>query len=162
MALSVTSDAAWRALARAVGEETLSLPTEATAEERRARHTEVDDALEAWTSARTLPDVAATLDACGVAYGVVRTSFDLHEDPHLIARGALSKVAELQIAETLYPRFAWLIDGVEDPASAPAHLYGQHSVAVFKDMVGLTDDEVQSSLRQRGVQGGAHVVLART
>lgn len=144
VALSVTSDAAWRALAKAVGEETLPLPADATAEERRARHAELDGAIEAWTSAQSLTDIAAALDACNVAYGAVRTSSDLHEDPHLAERGALSKVAELQIEETLYPRFAWLIDGVEDPASAPAHLYGQHSVAVFKDMVGLTDDEVQS------------------
>ena len=111
---------------------------------RRARHAELDDALEAWTNAQSLQDVIATLDVCGVAYGVVRTSSDLHEDPHLTARGALSKVAEYQIAETLYPRFAWLIDGVEDPASAPAHLYGQHGAAVFRDVVGLSDSEVRS------------------
>ena len=144
VALSVTSDAAWRALVKAVGDKTLPLPADATMGERRARHAELDDALGSWTNARPLQDVIATLDACGVAYGVVRTSSDLHEDPHLTARGALSKVAEFQIAETLYPRFAWLIDGVEDPASAPAHLYGQHSAAVFRDVIGLSDSEVRN------------------
>ena len=89
-----------------------------------------------------------------VAYGVVNTSSDLHTDAHLTARGAFLKVPELQIAETLYPRFAWLIEEVQDPAWAPAHLYGQHSVAVFRDMIGLSERDIQS-LYDNGVSTDA-------
>ena len=154
VALSVTSDAAWRALAGTLGEGALRPLVDATAEERRARHAELERAVETWTRSQTLPDIVAMLDACKVAYGVVNTSSDLHADAHLIARGAFLKVPELQIAETLYPRFAWLIEEVQDPAWAPAHLYGQHSVEVFRDMIGLSEQDIQS-LYDNGVSTNA-------
>jgi len=144
VALSVTSDGAWHDFAKAVGHGALRPLADAAADERRARHEELDRAVEAWTSSQTLPEIVATLDACNVAYGVVKTSSDLHLDPHLTARGAFMRVPELQIAETLYPRFGWLIEETEDPASAPANLYGQHSVEVFSDMVGLSERDIQS------------------
>lgn len=144
VALSVTSDGAWQALAKAAGQSALRPFADAASDERRTRREELDRAVEAWTSSRTLPDIVATLDACNVANGVVKTSSDLHMDPHLTARGAFTSVRELQIAETLYPRFGWLIEGIEDPASGPANLYGQHRVEVFSDMIGLSERDIRS------------------
>jgi len=51
-----------------------------------ARVAEIDGAIEAWTSTRTVADVLAAMAAARVPAGKVYTAKDIHDDPHYRAR----------------------------------------------------------------------------
>src|SRR6202041_1753129 len=84
LGVSVTDDAAWRALCGVIGREDLaSLDTAA----RRGRQDELEAVIAGWTAGRSADAAMEALQAEGVAAGVARRPFNLDTDPHLVARG---------------------------------------------------------------------------
>jgi len=118
---------------------------------RVARVAEIDGAIEAWTSTRTVADVLATMAAARVPAGRVYTAKDIHEDPHYRARGMIVQ----QVT-----RDGWSLDvpGVvpklsETPGTlrSPAPRLGEDSEAVLREL-GLGDEAI-AILRSKGILG---------
>jgi crotonobetainyl-CoA:carnitine CoA-transferase CaiB-like acyl-CoA transferase len=83
LAVSVTGDPMWRALCAVLDRDDLA---HLTAAERRNREDELEALIAAWTAGRDPDGAMDTLQAHGIAAGVVRTPMSLVDDPHLIAR----------------------------------------------------------------------------
>ncbi len=80
-------DSIFRRLMESIGRNDLgAAPDLASNAGRVARVAELDAAIEAWTSTRTVEDVLALLGAARVPAGKVYTARDIAEDPHYRAR----------------------------------------------------------------------------
>jgi len=145
-------DSIFRRLMEAVGRIDLAhAPDLAGNVGRVARVAEIDAAIEAWTSTRTVADVLAAMAAARVPAGRVYTAKDIHQDPHYRAR-------EMIVRQVT--RDGWSLDvpGVvpklsETPGTlhSPAPRLGEDTDAVLREL-GL-DEEAIAALRARGVLG---------
>jgi formyl-CoA transferase len=145
-------DSIFRRLMEAIGRRDLAnAPDLAGNVGRVARVAEIDGAIEAWTSMRTVADVLAAMAAARVPAGKVYTAKDIHEDPHYRAR-------EMIVPQVT--RDGWSLDvpGVvpklsETPGTlrSPAPRLGEDTVAVLREL-GLGDEAI-AALRARGVLG---------
>jgi crotonobetainyl-CoA:carnitine CoA-transferase CaiB-like acyl-CoA transferase len=88
IAISVGSDAEWRALCAAIGHPDAAAADRFADRERRAQqHDEIDRLIADWTARRDKMDAMLVLQKAGVTAGAVLNAADLHRDPHLKARG---------------------------------------------------------------------------
>lgn len=145
-------DSIFRRLMEAIGRSDLaSAPDLAGNVGRVARVAEIDAAIEAWTSARTVQDVLATMAAARVPAGKVYTAKDIHEDPHYRAR-------EMIVQQVTRDGWALDVPGVvpklsETPGTlrSPAPRLGEDTDAVLREL-GLGDEAI-AALRARGILG---------
>jgi len=83
------------------------------------------------------------LQAAGVAAGVVQNARDMCSDPQLAARGHYRNVAHAETGETRYDGPPFTLS--ECPLEVrPAPLLGEHNDYVFRDLLGLADDEMEA------------------
>lgn len=137
--LSVALDRQWRALATAMGRADLARsPGWGRATDRLANRDAVNQLVRQWCGARTVADVVAALDDCGVPAAPVRDLADVAADPHVMARDMLQS--------------AVLHDGATAPLTGPAVKFsrtptrvrhgapvaGQHTAEVLTEL-GTTD-----------------------
>lgn len=93
-AIAVPDDAAWGRFRAAIGRPQWSDDRRfADRQGRVANVAALDPLVAAWTRERDADDVMRTLQAAGVAAGVVQTVADLAADAHLAARGFFETVA---------------------------------------------------------------------
>jgi len=145
-------DSIFKRLMEAIGRSDLAnAPDLAGNVGRVARVAEIDGAIEAWTSSRTVADVLGAMAAARVPVGRVYTAKDIHEDPHYRAR-------EMIVRQVT--RDGWSLDvpGVVPKLSAtpgtlrsPAPRLGEDTDAVLREL-GLGDEAI-AGLRARGVLG---------
>ena len=111
-------------------------------------------ALREWAGARTTVEVAESLAAAGIAAAPVFEAGDLVDDPHVRARHMLTEIPRSDgVAQpVLTPGNPVKIDGVDDSVVTPPPTLGQHTDAVLRDELGLSDDRL-AALRASGAIG---------
>ena len=102
----------------------------------------LDEILVDWCSSRSFSDVQKRLDAQDVPYSKVYSIADLHDDPHMQARGAFINVPDEQFghvpAPAPVPRFVGR-DSVQPMSTGPRT--GQHNNEIYRKL-GLTDSQL--------------------
>ena len=149
IAITVSDDAQWHALKRAMG-------TPAWAQDARfdtvqgrwqQRHA-LDEKIAAWTMAQDNLALTRALQSQGVCAGAVMTAADLINDPHLKARGFLQQLERAGGMRT-YAGRPFSIAGLPLRIRHVARL-GEHNEALLREVAGLCDAEIQA-LKQNGV-----------
>jgi crotonobetainyl-CoA:carnitine CoA-transferase CaiB-like acyl-CoA transferase len=142
--VAVTADDAWPALARTIGRPDLGAdPALATAEGRRARESELETAIEAWTSERSPDEAMAALQAQGVAAGAVRGLREVMEtEPQLTARGFWQRIDRPFLGPHLQSSPVFREEGRPYPIRTPAPTLGQSTREVLTRLLGLTAAEL--------------------
>jgi crotonobetainyl-CoA:carnitine CoA-transferase CaiB-like acyl-CoA transferase len=151
LTLSCWSDTEFAALARAIAQTgLLKEPAFATAEGRRAHRRELDEKISAWTRDRDADEAAELLQGAGVSAYPVVTMAGLFSDPQLAARRQWRVRRHPEIGDQAYcfPGFD-LAEAPGDIVSA-APCLGADNEFVFRDLLGLTDEEM-NSFRDSGV-----------
>lgn len=118
---------------------------------RVARVTEIDAAIEAWTSARTVQDVLATMAAARVPAGKVYTAKDIHDDPHYRAREMIVRQVTRDGWSLDVPGVVPKLAATPGTLRSPAPRLGEDTDAVLREL-GLGDQAI-AALRARGVIG---------
>jgi crotonobetainyl-CoA:carnitine CoA-transferase CaiB-like acyl-CoA transferase len=150
VALSVTSDAEWRAVVEVVGEpEWARDPDLATGAARRARHDELDAALSDWFATQDRDDAVTRLLAAGVLAAPVWDQMIQDELPQLAERGFTQWLDHPIAGPVGYPGTGVRADTFDNSYCAPAPTVGQHTDAVLHEL-GLTDDEI-AALAANGI-----------
>lgn len=151
--VAVTGDAEWIALAGLIGRADLATdPTLATAEGRRAREDEIEDAVAAWAKDQDANAAMRALQAAGVAAAAVRPSSSLLSDPGYVERDFWPEVDRAIVGRKPHPAAPYQLDGKRAEIRSPAPLLGEHNHAVFCGLLGLTDQEL-AALEADGVIG---------
>jgi crotonobetainyl-CoA:carnitine CoA-transferase CaiB-like acyl-CoA transferase len=148
IAISAPSDAAFAALCRVLGREELLADERFATAAARLRHRDAIDALVAATTpAHDARELAARLQAAGVPAAALAHQQELHEDPHLRARGFFSPITHPAAGTHLYPGpLAKLQHTADVPPFRPAPTLGQHNEYVLKEIVGLSDERYRQLL----------------
>ncbi len=141
------SDANFRRLCAAMGTPELAADPEwATLSQRAAGSDQINDMVAAWTSARSAAEVEAACIAHEVPVATAYTAADILADPHLAARGDLVTIDDPIAGPHRQQAPAPRIDGRTPVAPRPAPLLGEHNDEVWRDLVGLSADELDGLL----------------
>ena len=150
LALSVASDAQWRALCDVLGWR--REPSLETAAGRRAAHDRIDTALRRWCAARELESAAAELRAAGVPAAAVCDPRLASRHPHFAARGFLETVEHPAVGAVALPSLPFRYASVARWLLRPPPTLGQHSREVLRERLGLGDPELDE-LERAGIIG---------
>ena len=143
VAIAVQDDQEWLGLCDAMGTPAWANDERfATLAGRMEHEDELDELLEAWTRGRTAEEVMLRLQWHGVAAGVVQSMEDMLRDPQMQSRGALQPLDHPEAGRWLYPTPAFQLSRTPYRLRRPAPLLGEHTRAVFRDLVGVSDDEL--------------------
>lgn len=159
LALTVRNESEWQALCRLIGRLDLaSDPDLASAEGRRLRAEEIDDAIATWS--RSLDHLAAAeaLQKVGVPAAPVMANWELFCDNHLNDRGFFVDIRHPKAGTHRFPGFPWRFERTPATIRRPAPLFAEHNHEVFSDLLGFSEEEVEA-LYHEGVTADAPLYL---
>jgi benzylsuccinate CoA-transferase BbsF subunit len=141
-AITVTSDAEWKAFAPIIGADLADDPRFVTTQDRVTHRDELERMVTAWTSTRSAEEAAETLRKAGIPAAVVAHSrYLIERDPQLAARGYWQRVEHPELGHSLYASPPYRVDGERVELSRPP-LLGEHNRVVLGDLLGLDDTEI--------------------
>ena len=151
VALTVASNDEWAALCRLIGRGNWADDDRfADAARRMARHNEIDEAIETWTSRRGPSQAADALQAAGVAASPVLHAGQLiDDDPQMASRNFYRRFPDGGVVESV----PFILSDAEPyfpSASAPD--YGEGTRYVLSDILGL-DEATIAQMFESGAAG---------
>jgi crotonobetainyl-CoA:carnitine CoA-transferase CaiB-like acyl-CoA transferase len=150
LAVSVTDDAQWRALATAIGGPELAGDVRFATHTGRVEHHDLLDRFVAeWVVARDASVAADELCAVGVPAGVCRDPRLLRRHPQYVARGLFEPIDHPVLGSIEVPGQPYRCPDVERWISRAAPTFGQHNDEVLRE-AGI-DPTRLDDLRRRGV-----------
>ncbi len=155
VAIAAESDAAWHALAAAIGQPALlEDPRFASMAARKANAAALDAVIAAWCLEQSAFEVEARLGALGVAAARVVPLYEAytHPDPNLATRGFVAPIDHPEAGTTLLPGRPWHFSGAPSAPLRPSPCVGEHSRAVLREELGIEDDEY-AALVAAGITG---------
>jgi len=140
--ITIRTDDEWEGFRRALGNpdwtndekfsDTLS---------RLHNHDELDKRIEEWTSQHEHFEVMHLLQKEGVAAGPVEHSDDAYNDPQMKERGFFEEVTHPECGTHLYPGLPFRMTRTPNRIRSAAPLLGQHNEYVYKQVIGVSDEE---------------------
>ena len=98
---------------------------------------------------KPIEDICRILDEAKLAYSFIYSVADMMTDPHYLERETITTVNDPQIGPIrmtgVIPRFS----NAESKTIAPAPTLGDNNQAVYKDLLGLSDAEIDSLRRDK-------------
>jgi crotonobetainyl-CoA:carnitine CoA-transferase CaiB-like acyl-CoA transferase len=147
--LSVRSDDEWRSLRRVVGNPAaLSDADLDTAAGRRRHHDEIDAAIAAWSATRPAMDAAVALQAEGVPAGPVLDEAGALSDPQLHERGFFHLLDHPSCGIHFHPGANFTMTRTPPQVWRAAPTLGQDNEYVYKDLLGVDDEEYQQLIAE--------------
>lgn len=111
----------------------------------RARNMAATDAVvEAWTSTLPRAEVFQVCQLHEVPCAPVQSLAAVLNDPHLLERGALARVAHEHYGEVTLPSTPLRFQDVDPPAVSLPRKAGADNESVYGDLLGLSADDVAS------------------
>ncbi len=155
IAITVGSDEEWGRLVEAMGRPEWALEERfATATGRKANEDELDSLIGEWTRHYSHLELMHLLQQAGVTAGAALRPQDLMSDPHLRARDFFVSLPREIVGEHEYPWIGFRLEGVAAHHRKAAPLFGQDNEYVLKELLGLSQSEIQR-LAQEGIIGWA-------
>ncbi len=149
LALPASTEQMWRRLVDVMDAPDLAVHDTMTA--RLEHREEIEARVAAFVAAHDLEPLMALLIEAGVAAGPVNSAADVCADPHIRARGSVVAVPDEGVGRPrLMQAPAGRFSGFDGTIGRGAPALGEHTTDVLRDLVGLTDPEIDD-LRQRGV-----------
>jgi len=144
--IAVTDDAAWSAFCAALGAPAWTADLRFATLAGRLQHAaELDAAVAAWTLERAAEDVAATLQAAGVAAGVVQNVADQFErDPQLAARSFFEHIPHRRRGTVVATGIPLGLTGTPGRTPWAGGAIGRDNERVLRDLVGLSEAELRA------------------
>lgn len=148
VAISVTDDEQWTALAGGIGSPGLAVdPRLATVQGRHDNADEIDAVISAWCRSRDADQAADALRSVGVPAERVRAPREVGTIEQLRHRGFFESVDHPVAGSVRLPRFPATMRGRPGPFHrSPAPTLGQHGRAVLAELAGVTPDEYEDLL----------------
>jgi crotonobetainyl-CoA:carnitine CoA-transferase CaiB-like acyl-CoA transferase len=145
IAIAVTSDAAWRALTRAIGqphwamEEALS-----TVEGRIAQQDLIDRELARWSQLFAREELVSGLVSAGVAVTPVLGLSEMREHRYFRERGWVGRVASDVVREQEVFATPWKLSATPPRVRSAAPRLGQHNREILVGLLGRSEVEVEA------------------
>jgi crotonobetainyl-CoA:carnitine CoA-transferase CaiB-like acyl-CoA transferase len=149
--VSIHGDAEWRALCSAIERPDLAADqTLATSAGRDAQRDTIDAAVAAWTARRTPDETMRRLQSAGVPAGAMLRVSELPQFGFFHEREFFQLLAQPQHAAPVVVDNAPLrSEGIARPPLRPAPLLGEQTRPVIREVLGLSDEEIDALLDQK-------------
>jgi benzylsuccinate CoA-transferase BbsF subunit len=139
VAVACDRDEQWSALATEIGRAELAgLPAEA----RRERRTEIDAAIEAWTTARTGETVQSLLQSRGVPAHAIQHSADCVADPQLKHRGHFIDAEHARWGTTFVEAPGFRLSRTPGRVHRAGPTLGEDNEHVLAKLLGYSNDRI--------------------
>lgn len=160
IAIAVFNDSEWQALCRTLGDPPWCQDTRfANFLARKQNEEELDRLVTELTSSLDAEWLEKALQAAGMAAHVVETARDLFEDAQIKHRGYFHWLNHTKIGPHAYDGTAFQLSRSQNNYFA-APCLGEHNEYVFKELLGMSDDEVGDLLAERVITTDADLPSA--
>jgi crotonobetainyl-CoA:carnitine CoA-transferase CaiB-like acyl-CoA transferase len=151
--VSVRSDAEWRALCAAMGDDAAARDARfATAAGRLAAQDELDARVAAFTKTLAKRDVAALLQRHGVPCGPMFTATDQLDDAHYQAWHYARFVDQPGAGRMAFEGPAFAATGMSDVYVAPSPELGGHTREIARARLGMSDAEIDAAIAEGALE----------
>ena len=155
IAIACQSDDQWRGLARALRlDHLLDDERFADAQSRKANEDALDAELSRARADTNLDESVRRLEACGVLAAPVNSAPAVLGDPQLQSREYFVAIDRAVVGTYLYPGAVARMRETPLRADAPAPLLGEHNRLVFREMLGMSEQEI-AELERSGIIGSS-------
>jgi crotonobetainyl-CoA:carnitine CoA-transferase CaiB-like acyl-CoA transferase len=153
LAVGGNGENVFRRLAAAMGQP--ELVEDARFHDNRARvaHAqELDEIVGTWVASRTLAQAQEALDAAAVPAGPVMSIADIADDPQYLSRGMIAQVPDARMLDgvAVMPGIIPRLTETPGRIARAGGALGADNASVYRDLLGLTDDDV-ARLEAEGV-----------
>jgi crotonobetainyl-CoA:carnitine CoA-transferase CaiB-like acyl-CoA transferase len=143
LAIAVEDDAQWAGLLGLLRVDGVELdPSLEGMAARRAAHDEIDEAISAWASQRSVEAAVAGLTGAGVPAGDCRDPRELNSHPQFLARGFYEQLVHPVVGTHMMPGMPYRWSGIDAWNITPSPTMGQHNEEVLQGILGLSDAEL--------------------
>jgi len=147
-ALSVENDRKWEKLCTVIGHPELAVGVRDRTNGNNTMKTTIDTCIEKWTRRLNAEDAVDTLQGIGIAASVVNNAADLADDPHLRDRGFFTEMNHPRQGRLTMDALPVRMDGRYMNAMAPSPALGEHNLYVFRDVLGMTHETIETYVRK--------------
>jgi len=146
--IAVGSDEEWKVFCRAIGDPAWTKDTRFTFLYNRLKHQdELDKGVESWTLNKDKYEAMHILQKAGIAAGAVLNMAELFTEPHLKERGFWQTIEHPEAGKMNIVGPRYQMSDTLSPNLKPAPLFGQHTDYVFKELLGMSDEEVAECIK---------------
>jgi crotonobetainyl-CoA:carnitine CoA-transferase CaiB-like acyl-CoA transferase len=117
---------------------------------------QIEAALTAWTTTRSVQTACEALQRSGIAAGPVVPAHALLEDPQLVSGNFWRRTERRYVGSHVVPKPPYALDGRAPPLHRPAPTLGEHTALVLTRVLGLDVEEI-ASLERDGIIGTSPV-----
>ncbi len=147
VAIGAANEADWKGLLAVMGRDDLLADTNfMNTGWRIANNAAVDEVVAGWTRTRNTADIVDDLAAREIPCSPIRDIGDVAAWPHLAERGLLQTLTHPgfpQLQGPLAPAFPLKFSGAFAGYDRPAPMPRQHNDEIYRDLLGLTDSEIE-------------------
>lgn len=144
VAIAVYTDEEWVAFCHAIGNPEWTRRAEfATLENRKENEDALESLIGQWTINHTADEVEGILQTAGIAANVVAKPSDVYEDIQLKHRNYFVRLEHPAMGKQAFePQACFILSKTPREVTMPSPCLGEHNGYVFKELLGMTDDEI--------------------
>jgi benzylsuccinate CoA-transferase BbsF subunit len=148
IAIAVLTEEQWYQFCRAIDNPALVTQPEFSSLARRKKNEdELEKLVAGWTVQHTAAEAEEILQKAGIPASVVEKASDLYRDPQLAARHYFTPLEHPVMGLQKYEAQAsFLLSKTPREITRPSPCVGEHNEYVFKDLLGMTEDEIAEYL----------------
>lgn len=142
VAIAVGKDNEWAGLIHAMGDPDWAQDARFATQPGRYQHRrELDERINAWTAQHEDRWVMEILQENGVPAGTINDVSDMLTDPQLAARGFFEEFDRPYTGRNKYAGIVYKMGNTPNSVRFPPATLGQHNNHVYRDLLGLPDNE---------------------
>jgi len=155
MTITVNNDDEWRGFCRAIGNPPWTREGRfADVLGRWKNQDELDSLIAEWAIRHDKYEAMAMLQREGVPAGPVINDDDAVHDGQLLARGFFQPLTHRETGAHLYPGVLWKYSRTPLSLRTPPCCLGEHNDYVFKQLLGMSDEQVAALEKDNFAIGG--------
>ena len=161
LAIAATTEQEWISLAKVINEPWCQDAKFSTLPLRKKNEDELDTLIAAWTLNYTAEQAMQMLLDVGIPAGVVEAGQDLFSDPQLKSRGHFKFLEHKDIGRHAYHSPSYRLSKTPHRVWKAAPCLGEDNEYVYKEILGLTDEEIGDLLVEGVITTDADVGVMR-
>jgi benzylsuccinate CoA-transferase BbsF subunit len=151
VAIAIQTDEEFQALCRVIRRPELARDARyATAKPRKANERDLEPLIEAWSRQQDSRGAMRILQEAGVPAGYVAKAQHLFDDPQLVHRRGFVELEHPEIGRHHVHTLGFKLSDTELVPRGPAPLMGQHNDHILREILGLSDAEIEA-YRKEGI-----------
>jgi benzylsuccinate CoA-transferase BbsF subunit len=148
VAISIMNGEQWIKFCQVIGNSDLAKHNDYLNLSQRKKYEDALDALvNHWTLTLSAEEVESILQNSGIPSNIVEKSSDIYLDPQLTSRGYFTTLEHSAMGKQKYEYQAcYILSKTPRQIITPSPCIGEHNERVFKDMIGMNDDELAENI----------------